>query len=382
MKKNSPHPITIVGAGIGGLTTALALKRKDIHVEVYEGAPEIKPVGAGIVMANNAMQIFDRLGVRKAVEAAGCRISTIRITDEHLRTLSSSDLGKFEGRYGVYNVAIHRADLQQILAEAVGYDHIHLAKRLLMVEEKTGFTLRFDDKSCIETDILIGADGIKSRIREYLFKRGKIRDTMQRCWRGVAEIDWTSRYENEAYEAWGRGKRFGFVRISDRKIYWFAVLNAHLLEQGKDPGAYFTEFHADIQQIMADTPESDIIYNDLIDLEPMNHWSRGAACLIGDAAHATTPNMGQGACQAVEDAYILGELFGTGLPVEEVFARYEQLRRGKAHFIVNSSWRLGKVAQWENTFGCWLRNTLMKSLPDSLNEKQMERVFDISYLRA
>src|SRR5690606_28832721 len=101
--------ITIIGAGIGGLTTALALKDCGLQAEVYESAPQIKPVGAGIVMANNAMQIFEKFGVRNRIENKGHKISNVRITDAQLNTISAANLNKFEQKYGVYNVAIHRA---------------------------------------------------------------------------------------------------------------------------------------------------------------------------------------------------------------------------------------------------------------------------------
>src|SRR5690606_3303856 len=130
-------PIAIIGAGIGGLTTALALQKAGVKVVVFEGAPEIKPVGAGIAMASNAMQVFDRLGVRNAIENAGHRITKMVITDHRLRTLSSTSLEKFERKYGLYYVAIHRAILQRILAESLGFEHIHLSKRLRQDRKST-----------------------------------------------------------------------------------------------------------------------------------------------------------------------------------------------------------------------------------------------------
>lgn len=114
-------------------------------------------------------------------------------------------------------------------------------------------------------------------------------------------------------------------------------------------------------------------------MKPIYQWQNGNACLIGDAAHATTPNMGQGACQAVEDAYVIGKLFKQGKSVEEVFSQYEKLRKKKAHFIVNTSWNIGKAAHVENRIAIGLRNSLLKRMPKSFNEKQLDRVFNIEY---
>ncbi|XDD44681.1 FAD-dependent monooxygenase (plasmid) [Leptospira sp. WS60.C2] len=371
--------IAIIGGGIGGLTTALALRQNGKEFTVYESAAEIKPVGAGIVMANNAMQVFNKLGIRKKIENAGHKISDIKITDAQLNTISSSNLAKYEKQFGVYNVAIHRADLQKILAEEIGILNIQFSKRLLKIEQVNGFKLAFDDNTSINADIVIGADGINSTVRKEVFGIGNIRDTKQRCWRGVTELDWTSKYNHEAFEAWGKGKRFGFVKISDKKVYWFAVINDILIKNEKNITALFKEFHPEIVKIIAETPNDKTIFNDIIDLQPISHWQKGKVCLIGDAAHATTPNMGQGACQAVEDAYVLGKLFGQGKSAEEVFAKYEKLRMGKAHFIVNTSWKIGKIAHFSNSLAIWLRNVLVKAIPKSANEKQMNKVFSIDY---
>lgn len=371
--------IAIVGGGIGGLTTALALKQNGQEITIYESAPEIKPVGAGIIMANNAMQVFDKLGVRKKIESAGYKISNIKITDAHLNTISANNLTKFENKYGVYNVAIHRAELQKILANEIGFQNIQLSKRLLKIEQGIDFKLTFDDNTSVNADIVIGADGIKSTVRNQLFGTGNIRDTKQKCWRGVSEFDWTSKYNHEAFEAWGKGKRFGFVKISDKKVYWYAVINETMKKNNTDITELFKDFHPEIVKIISETPKDKIIFSDIIDLQPINQWQKGNVCLMGDAAHATTPNMGQGACQAVEDAYVLGKLFGQGKSVEEIFAQYEKLRMKKAHFVVNTSWTIGKVAHFQNSVAVWLRNALVKTMPKSANEKQLEKVFNIEY---
>lgn len=371
--------IAIIGGGIGGLTTALALQKNNLDITIYESAPEIKPVGAGIIMANNAMQVFDKLGIRNKIEKAGHKISTIKITDPQLKTLSEVPLNKFELQYGVHNIAIHRGKLQMILAEEIGFENIKLSKRLSKIEQRNGYQLTFEDGTTAIADVVIGADGIKSVVRNQILNIGKIRTANQKCWRGVSEIDWTKKYSHQAYEAWGKGKRFGFVRINDQQVYWYAVANENLVKNPENPAELFTEFNSEVPGMILETPKEKIFVNDIIDLEPISQWQKDRVCLIGDAAHATTPNMGQGACQAIEDAYIIGKLFGEGKSVEEVFMQYEKLRIKKAHYIVNTSSTIGKVSHYENSLAVWLRNTLLKATPSSTNEKQMEKVFDISY---
>lgn len=373
------QPITIIGAGIGGLTSALALKQNGFNVAVYESAAEIKPVGAGIVMAGNAMQIYEKLGIRERIEKAGNKISFLKMTDEKFNLLSAVPLVKLEKKYGVSNIAIHRADLQGILAEEVGDENIHLAKRLIRIQNGETATLTFEDSSVLKADIVIGADGIHSAVRNQLFKPVIIRDTGQLCWRGVLNTEIAEKYPQEAYEAWGRGKRFGIVKISRNKLYWFAVVNAGM-EMNTTLYELFSEFHPDVLKIISDTDEEQIYENQLRDIKPFSGWHEGNVCLMGDAAHATTPNLGQGACQAVEDAYILAKLFRSDKPVEWIFAEYEKLRKQKAHFIVNKSRMIGKLPHIENVFGVWLRNLSMRMIPETLSIRQIDKVFNIEKL--
>lgn len=322
--------ITIVGAGIGGLTTALALKRRGINATVYESAPEIKPVGAGIIMANNAMQIFRELGIQHKIEQAGHKVSHMEIANAQLQPLSVMELTGFENKYGVYNVAIHRGDLQMILAQELGFENIKLDKSLSSIEKNEKFQLFFEDKTKADCDVLIGADGIKSTVRSQLFAQSKTRDAKQTCWRGICEIKLQEKYHHRAYETWGKGKRFGFVKINDKKTYWYAVANHHFMHEGKtDLVDLFKEFHPDLLDIILQTPKETIFLSDILDLAPIKKWYNGNACLLGDAAHATTPNLGQGACQAIEDAYALAQLVGQNPNWENIFIRYQQTRMRK-----------------------------------------------------
>ena len=369
----------IIGAGIGGLTTALTLQQRNINVAIYEGAPAIKPVGAGIIMANNAMQVFQQLGIQSAIEKAGNKISRLRITDPQLHDLSVIDLHPFEAKYGVHNVAIHRGALQQILADAVGYEHIHLSKRLSRIEKNDDFTLYFDDYTAIQTNVLIGADGIKSVVRNQLFEQSQLRNAHQYCWRGICEMNLHERHHNAPVEAWGKGKRFGFVKIGAKKVYWYALVNSlSFTTHGVNLVNVFGDFHRDILEIISNTPQQQLIETEIIDLKPITKWHGDRVCLVGDAAHATTPNMGQGACQAVEDAYILGKLLDKGLSLEKTFAEYQRLRQKKARMIVDTSWRMGQLSQLENDWGIWVRNALLKLVPSSINQKQMETVFRLA----
>lgn len=373
--------IVIIGAGIGGLTTALTLKQKGFQTTIYESASEIKPVGAGIMMANNAMQVFQKLGITHKIESAGNKVSSIRITDERLNTISEVALTKFEEKFGASNIAIHRGELQRILSEEVGLENIHLSKRLTKIEQNNSIDLTFDGDSKISCTTLIGADGINSTVRNQLFNTTEIRDTRQICWRGICEVELPHNFQHIAIEAWGKGSRFGFLKIDDSRTYWYGVISESLAAQNtSNLFELFKSYHSYVPQIIAATDERDIFMSRLTDLKPISKWHINNVCLIGDAAHATTPNLGQGACQAIEDAYALGQYIHSGTPIEKTFKAYEKLRRKKAHFIVNRSRVMGQISHLENGFAIWLRNTFLKVIPKKANLHQLERIFNIDYL--
>jgi 2-polyprenyl-6-methoxyphenol hydroxylase-like FAD-dependent oxidoreductase len=237
--------ISIIGGGIGGLTLGNVLKQNNIDFKIYESAQEIKPVGAGIAMAGNAMQIFDKLGLKEKIENAGVKMHALIITDKKLRTISKTDVLKLESKYKVCNIAIHRAELQKVLSENIS-DHIILNKRLSTIEKKENYHLTFEDQTKIESDIVFGADGVKSLVRNQILKSGQIRNAKQKCWRGILTTEILEKYSHNAYEMWGEGQRFGFVKIKENTLYWYALVNEKAYSEDIDLLEKFGDFHPDV----------------------------------------------------------------------------------------------------------------------------------------
>ena len=366
------NTISIIGAGIGGLALGNILKQQSYDFTIFEAAPEIKPVGAGIMMAVNAMQIFDRLGLKEKIENAGNKIHGISITDESLKPITKTSIPALEKKYKSCNVAIHRAELQKILAENIGNEYIRLNHSLDKIEKNGNYSLYFDNGEQTESKIIFGADGIKSRIRNQILNTGTIRNTGQKCWRGLVTFDLPEQFDQEAVELWGKGKRFGFVKISEKKVYWYALINEKNHKRYFGLPESFKEFHPLVSDIMEATSEENIILNNITDLSPIPLWYSENLCLIGDAAHATTPNMGQGACQAIEDAYIIGRLLENNKDFNAVFEEFQKIRRKKVDYIVNTSWKIGRISQWEK--GNTLRNFFMRLIPDVTNQKLAEKI--------
>ncbi|MGD1318191.1 FAD-dependent monooxygenase [Chryseobacterium sp. 2R14A] len=367
--------ISIIGAGICGLTLGNILKQHHLDFTIYESASEIKPVGAGIMMAVNAMQIFAKLGLKEKIENAGNKIHGISITDEKMKTISTTNVLALEKKFNSCNVAIHRAHLQKILAENIGFEKIKLNHSLKEISRKENYLLDFENGNKIESKIVFGADGIHSKVRNQIFGNVNIRNAGQKCWRGLTDFNLPEKYSHHALEIWGKGKRFGFVKISDRKVYWYALVNENKLRENINLIEEFRDFDSLVLEILESTQKEKIILNDIIDLTPIAKWYAENICLIGDAAHATTPNMGQGACQSIEDAYVIGKLLEKNQNFNTVFEEFQKIRRKKVDYIVKNSWTIGKISQWEK--GNQVRNFLMRLIPESTNQKMIEKIIQL-----
>ncbi len=372
--------ITIVGAGIGGLTAAIALKQKGFEVELFEHTPEFKNAGSGINLASNAMQVYQKLGLHDAILSRAHHTRSMNLRSKNMDYLAQVNLEKLETEFGVKGVAIHRATLHQILLDHLEDTPIHLNKKLKCLQQSdSGVRLEFADGSIHNAGTVIGADGIHSAVRKSVLGDSPLRDARQLCWRGIstAPID---KYDGELNEIWGQGNRFGFVRIARDKIYWYALVNKSRYADPKiNLTQVFADYHPTVLALLKDTPQEHIICSEIWDLKPIKKWHKQHVCLLGDAAHATTPNMGQGACQAIESALALSICLQEENNTELAFGRYEKMRMEKAHHVVHSSWRVGKMAHWNNPISASLRNLALKITPESVMEKSNRKIFELNY---
>ena len=373
--------IDIIGAGIGGVTTAIALEQKGIKTRIFEQAEQLKEVGAGIILANNAMQVYEKLGLRQVLEAHGNHISSMKITKSSLKPLSKIDLSNFEQKYKTKNMAIHRGKLQQILINELKSTEIIPDHKLASItKSENGYDLNFENGNKIQSSTVLGADGINSVVRQELFPKNNIRNANQICWRGVTEYKLPINFRNELNEAWGKSERFGFVQIAENKVYWYALKS---FKKNKNEFSinhlhqYFNDYNSIVKEIIDSTKKEHINTAEISDLKPIHIWHKENVCLIGDAAHATTPNMGQGACQAIEDAFVLSECLDK-YEIDRAFSEYQKLRLPKAHQVVKSSWVIGKMAHLSNPILIGLRNQMLRLMPSSISRKQNEQIFQLS----
>lgn len=374
--------IAIIGAGIGGLTTAIALEQKKIAYQIFEKFPKMIEMGAGIWLAPNALQVYQYLDLLEEVKLKGNSIDRITIGKPDLSAISDNPQDAIKAKFGYSAIAIHRAALQRLLLNKIPKEKIHLGKSFASFENSANgkTNLFFGDGSTFEADYLIGADGINSSVRKQLFPESQQRYTGQTCWRGVANTQLDKEFDNRVYELWGNQIRFGLSRIADGKYYWFAVAldkPNQVDNQSKVQEKLlnmFKPFHPIVTQLIKTTPTSKVVRNDINDLQPLSNWYKNNVCLIGDAGHATTPNMGQGGAQAIEDAYYLSHFLANHAS-ENVFQLFQQERQSKVNSIVKQSWTTGKMAHWK--YGTSFRNLLLKSIPKKLLVKKMIDMYEI-----
>jgi|SoiMethySBSTD1v2_1073268.scaffolds.fasta_scaffold34113_5 2-polyprenyl-6-methoxyphenol hydroxylase-like FAD-dependent oxidoreductase len=377
----------IIGGGIGGLSLAIAMQRKGFQVTVYENAPSIKPLGAGLGLAANAVRAFMEIGISEDVLEAGAVLKKISIKNQQGKVLAKTDSEKISRKYNVVNnFTIHRADLHDVLLRHLNEGSLQLGRGCTdFVQNASEVKITFQDGSSATADYVIACDGVHSLFRKKLLPESLLRYAGYTCWRAVIEDLPSSLDLNETSETWGAGGRFGIAPLNNNRLYWFACVNANENDQQKSAYGvkellkHFADFHSPIPEILRNTKDHQLIWNDIVDIKPLKQFAFGKILLMGDAAHATTPNMGQGACMAIEDAAILANMLSDSRSVDETFLAFERKRIHRTTTIVKESWQLGRIAQWENKLLITLRDALLRLTPPSVAEKQIRFIQNISF---
>ncbi|CAN5162792.1 FAD-dependent oxidoreductase [soil metagenome] len=368
----------IVGAGIGGLTAAISLRRVGVEAVVFEKAPELREIGAGISVWANAIRALERIGVADAVRAAGRQEIGGTVRSWSGKRITEVPADALEKRFGL-NVVLTRPELQETLLAALPEGAVRLGGECVgFRQEGSGVTAPFSGGREERGDLLVGADGLHSIVRERLFGDGRPRYAGFTAWRGLADLG--DGREGDGFEAWGRGNIFGLVSLGRGRFYWYATKNA---PEGQEdaPGGRKAElmerfggWHEPIPTVIEATEEAAILRNDVYDREPLKRWGRGRVTLLVDAAHPMTPNLGQGACQAIEDAVALAECVSGETNVAGALWRYEERRAGRAARVVRRSRLLGRAGQLEDPLLCALRNAAAGALPLRLQLRQLDPI--------
>jgi 2-polyprenyl-6-methoxyphenol hydroxylase-like FAD-dependent oxidoreductase len=358
--------VIVVGGGIGGLGAAIALGRGGHDVVVLEQAPRLDPVGAGITLFANAMAALERLGVGSVVRRRGSAARRSAILTDTGRQLTALPTDLLHDA-----VAIHRGDLQAALLRAS--PAVRLGAEVASVQvTPDGVTAALADQSEEVGELLVGADGLRSVVRPSVAPSAPCYGGYT-AWRGISQLGIES---GRLTESWGMGERFGLVDIKSR-TYWFATANV-AENQAEDPHRRkatlidrFSHWHPPITDVLEATPESAILRNDVYFLKPLARWSRERIVLVGDAAHATTPGIGQGAAQALEDAVVLACEIERHNRLEDALERYEAIRRPRAELALKLSRQADRVAQLDNPAVCRVRDAVARLTPERLQRRRL-----------
>ncbi|MDF1815643.1 MAG: FAD-dependent monooxygenase [Verrucomicrobiales bacterium] len=370
--------IAIIGAGIGGLTLAAFLQKQGLKFRVFEQAEKLGEVGAGIGLWANATNCLEQIGIDDRFwSTTGCEVHKAEIANPQRKVLSKCDVTSVTEKMGTGSFVVHRADLHNALSSLIDSAAIIPCKRLFSLEQESeGVTLYFNDGSEERSDLVIGADGLRSKVRSELFGEKEPVYSGQTCYRGIANLFIPERHVLR--EIQGQGLRAAVIPLDDQRVYWWATEN---VPEGtnREPGTIkehllsrFEGWAFNVPEAIAATDAGAILQNDLYDRPPLPTWSKGSATLLGDAAHPTTPNLGQGACMAIEDGCFLGKRLGKD-DVTEVFSLYEKARKARCESIVKESRRFGWIGGWQNPLAVRLRETIYAATPESVMRRTMEK---------
>ena len=380
MKKNTF--IAIIGGGIGGLTTALCLEYFGFkNYKIYEQTKEFREVGAAVSLWPNALKVYQKIGLYEQLRPKWGEMKSVFI-----KTAKGKILSTTTPKYDLPLVCIHRADLHSMLLQHISKEKLianHRLKDIKFGAQKS--TLYFNNNESVDADLILGADGINSVVRQHIINDGTPIYRGYNIWRGIATLENVP--SGYASETWGKGQRVGIVPIRDDKFGWWVTANEEEnnddLPEGKlsKLQRLFGDWHHPIPSLFENSPE--ILKNKLGDRIPTKGWSKDNAVLVGDAAHPTTPNLGQGACMAIEGSFLIAKCLDSFDDASTAFKKYETLHYKRTANVINQSLQNGKMGQLENAVAIWGRNLLIKLTPTKLVLRMLDKFwgYDVTAIK-
>lgn len=355
----------VVGAGIAGLTAAVALRQRGWQVEVLERAGEVGPAGSGLSLWPNGLRGLDTVGVGPAVREQALSATEAGMRDPSGRWLARTDISGVRDRYGDL-VMIHRTDLFEILRDALGDEPVRLGAAVDTVDiSENGVRVRHS-LGTSEADLVFGADGINSTVRALHWP-----DAAPPVYAGYTA--WRSIVRprtpvTSGGETVGRGDRFGIAPLRDGRVYFYG--SATVPAGADSPGGElaelrrrFADWHDPIPDLLAATDQATLLRHDIYELPRLDSYVRGPVALLGDAAHAMTPNLGQGANLAIEDAVTVAALLDRHRDIPSALAEYDRLRRARVEPLQRLSRRMGAALQMSWAPAVVIRDAIMRLTP-------------------
>ncbi|NER33521.1 MAG: NAD(P)-binding protein [Oscillatoria sp. SIO1A7] len=335
--------VAIAGGGIGGLATAIALRKQGIDAQIYERARELRPVGAGLSLLPNGLKALEGIepGIVARLKQAGSQGEIINLQNKSGETILQNKSVLME-KYGMPMLNIRWSRLQEILASALPPDIIHLNHRCIGFEQdRDRVTVNFENGKTAEADFLVGADGINSAVRQILIGDGSPRYGGRMSWRAVIQYSHELLRANEVILMTAvEGKNIALIDVGGGYIFWSAgALSADDSSSGNAAAVKsrvsqeFAGWASPVPEIIEATDAEAIVERPIWDRPPVSSWSQGRVTLLGDAAHPMAPSLGQGASTAFEDARILALCIGSASSLESAIASYETARIERTKII-------------------------------------------------
>jgi 2-polyprenyl-6-methoxyphenol hydroxylase-like FAD-dependent oxidoreductase len=370
----------VIGAGIGGLATAIGLRRSGWQVQVYEQAGSAHPVGAGISLWSNALRALEWLGVAQAIRDRGAVRTGGGVRSPSGRWLSRTLADALIASDDVTMLMVHRADLHEALLAALPHDVVRFGARLERVEEAAAaVTVQLATDGGPTTDeaaLLVAADGLRSVVRRQLWSPGfGPRYAGFTAWRGVTERPFTLVEQSQTL---GRAAEVGLVQLQDGRVYWFAtgddLEGIRHADERAEVLRRFGSWHAPIRDVVEATRRQHVLRHDLFRLpRPYPSFVRGRVALLGDAAHAMLPTLGQGGCLALEDAVVLSDAVAHHGEVPTALTVYDGERRPRDQRMSASSDRMAKITQLRNPVVLPLRDLALRLTPPAVAARTLAR---------
>lgn len=333
----------IIGSGMAGLAAGIAMRQAGYEVEIYEKTGKLRPAGAGISLWSNGIKVLNKLGLGKEVAAIGGEMNRMEYRNHQGEVLNHVNLMPLVEQVGQRPYPVSRTDLQQMMLTAFREQDVQMGMRCVEVKQDAdSATAIFEDGSTATGDVIIGADGIHSVVREYL-GGGKVEPRYAGYvnWNGIVEAS-PDLAESDVWVIYvGEGKRASMMPIGGNRFYFFMgcpkpkgtkVEPKDIREELKST---FTGWAQPVQNLIEKLDPEEVNRLEISDIDPLPHLVKGRIALVGDSAHATTPTLGQGGCQAMEDAEVLCRyLVTTNISVEDALKRYEAERKERVAQLV------------------------------------------------
>ncbi len=374
----------VIGGGIGGLAAAISLRDIGLEVQVYERASELKEIGAGLTIWHNGIKACELLGLREAVLQTGVSYKRAQMRTKDGDILRVLDPSEFDfGTDLPPVVVLHRADLQRILLDAVGDGIVHLDQECVGIDESGDVVAaRFANGNEVPGDLLIGADGIYSVVRASLHSREQPRYAGIGIWRGLVQFDHPLFAAGTTFNSLGLGKRFFAIPMGDNIVYWGGTIRTE--EKVLEPANHrknlamevYEGWHEPIPELVAGTDPEAILWDGIYDRPPLDIWGRNSITLLGDAAHVAAPFIGQGACQALEDAVWLARYLDSPRDTPSALRAFESHRQKRTSMITQSSRQFGRMQHLSNPVAASLRKVLLRYMPTAIAMRSLIRAIE------